>query len=211
MEKNILIFGDSNTWGWDPNNTLATINRFPRNVRWPGVMQNILGDDYRVIDEGLNGRTTVWDDPIEEYRCGKQQLIPILDSHSPLDLVIIFLGTNDLKSRYDLTAEDVSFGAGLLVQKTLQHLGNQTKILLVAPPPLGKLESGIFAQMFKGAYETSLEFAKYFEIVAKTYNVEFINAGDYVVTSTKDSVHLEAEEHKKLGQSMAKKVKEILG
>ena len=78
-------------------------------------MQTELGPDYRVIDEGLNGRTTVWDDPIEEYRYGKQHLIPLLDTHAPLDLVVIFLGTNDLKSRYDLTAQDVSFGAGLSV------------------------------------------------------------------------------------------------
>ena len=122
--KNVMIFGDSNTWGWDPSNDLvAAIKRWPDEVRWAGVLQAELGDDYKVIPEGLNGRTTVWDDPIEEYRCGKQQIIPLLDSHAPLDLVIIMIGTNDLKCRYTVTAQDIANGASLILDKTLAQVG----------------------------------------------------------------------------------------
>lgn len=210
MKKNVLIFGDSNTWGWNPNNTLDNIQRFGKDVRWAGLIENLLGDDYNIVAEGLNGRTTVWDDPIEEYRCGKHHLVPMLDTHSPLDLVVIFLGTNDLKSRYSLTAEDVAFGAGLLVQKTIAHLGASIKVLLVCPPPIGPLKRGIFTEMFKGGYETSLELGKYFEGVAKASNVEFIDLGKHVETSHVDSIHLDAENHKKLADVMAAKIKEIL-
>jgi len=96
MKKRIMIFGDSNTWGWNPANDLVNpLIRWDDDTRWAGVMQKELGDDYLVIPEGLNGRTSVWDDPIEEYRCGKDQIIPCLDSHAPIDLCIIFVGTND--------------------------------------------------------------------------------------------------------------------
>lgn len=213
--KNVLIFGDSNTWGWDPANTLANINRLPVGVRWASIIKEELGENYNVIDEGLNGRTTVWDDPIEEYRCGKQHLIPLLDTHAPLDLVIIFLGTNDLKSRYDLTAEDVSFGAGLLVQKTLQRVGAFVnmlpKVLLIAPPPTGPLEGGIFAEMFKGSVEKSYELGKYYKLQADAYGVEFLDAGLHVKSSPKDGIHLDPDAHQILGIQIASKVKEILG
>jgi lysophospholipase L1-like esterase len=91
--KAILCYGDSNTWGYDP----VTKGRFPRDMRWTGVLRQSLGDDYLVIEEGLNGRTTVWDDPIEGYKNGAAYLVPCLTTHRPLDLVIIMLGTNDLK------------------------------------------------------------------------------------------------------------------
>ena len=214
MGMNILVFGDSNTWGWDPGNTLDNIRRLPDNVRWPAVMQTELGPKHRVIDEGLNGRTTVWDDPIEEYRCGKEHLIPLLDSHAPLDLAIIFLGTNDLKYRFGLTAEDVSFGAGLLVQKTLQRPGAfvdmEPIVLLVAPPLTGPLEGSIFEEMFRGSVEKSQEFGRLFKAQADAYGIEFFDAGQIVNSSPKDGIHLEPESHKALGMALAEKVRSIL-
>ena len=124
MKKRILIFGDSNTWGWNPcNDLIPPLKRWDDEVRWPGVMQKELGDDYLVIPEGLNGRTTVWNDPIEEYRCGKDQIIPCLDSHAPLDLVIIMVGTNDLKRRYTVSAQDIANGVGIIVDKTFHQAG----------------------------------------------------------------------------------------
>jgi lysophospholipase L1-like esterase len=94
--KTILCYGDSNTWGYIP----GTGERYASHVRWPGVLQNALGNGYVIIEEGLCGRTTVWDDPIEEYRSGKEYLIPCLKSHAPLDLVVLMLGSNDLKMRF---------------------------------------------------------------------------------------------------------------
>ena len=96
----ILCYGDSNTWGYNP----STKERYDRYERWTGILQFTLGDEYHVIEEGLNGRTTVWDEPIEgEYKNGKTYLVSCLESHKPLDLVIIMLGTNDLKKRFSVT------------------------------------------------------------------------------------------------------------
>jgi lysophospholipase L1-like esterase len=100
--KTILCYGDSNTWGAVPLQSLELIERFGRSERWTGVLQRELGQAYEVIAEGCNGRTTVWEDPIEGYKNGKEYLIPCLDSHQPLDLVIIMLGTNDLKARFSI-------------------------------------------------------------------------------------------------------------
>lgn len=215
MKKRVLIFGDSNTWGWKPENTFdKAIERFDDEVRWAGVLQAELGDDYLVIADGLNGRTTVWDDPIEEYRCGKYQIIPTMNAQAPFDLVIIMVGTNDLKVRYTVSAEDIANGAGLLVDKALSQAGDFTgspKVLLVAPPPLGPVEDGIFAEMFWDNQEKSVKMAKYYEGVAAGRGVEFFNAADHIVSSKLDGLHLDADQHEKLGKAIAPKVKEIIG
>ncbi|MDI9594228.1 MAG: SGNH/GDSL hydrolase family protein, partial [Atribacterota bacterium] len=137
--KEILCFGDSLTWGWNP----VDRGRYPFEKRWTGVLQKELGKDYRIIEEGLNGRTTIWDDPIEGEKNGKKYLIPCLESHLPLDLVIIMLGTNDLKLRFNKSAFDIAAAADSLiqlVQKSRAGRDSQSpKALLVSPPPLGKL------------------------------------------------------------------------
>lgn len=214
MKKRIMIFGDSNTWGWNPcNDLVAPLQRWDDETRWAGVLQKELGDDYVVIPEGLNGRTTVWDDPIEEYRCGKDQIIPCLDSHAPLDLVIIMVGTNDLKCRYTVTAQDIANGAGILVDKTLHQVGaftnNSPKVLLMCPPPLGPVQNGVFADMFEGNVPKSEKFPKYFEGVAKTYGTAYFDAGTVVKSSEEDGLHMQADQHAILGKEVAKKVKEI--
>jgi lysophospholipase L1-like esterase len=114
--KTILCYGDSNTWGYNP----ATGERFSRDERWPGVLRQELGEGYEIIEEGLCGRTTVWDDPIEGYKSGKEYLIPCLETHKPIDLVVIMLGTNDLKRRFSLSALDIANGAGVLVDIVLK-------------------------------------------------------------------------------------------
>ena len=109
--KRILCYGDSNTWGYDP----VARDRFDAATRWTRVLAASLGADYEIIEEGLCGRTTIWDDPVTEYRNGRTYLIPCLDTHCPLDLVVLMLGTNDLKSRFSLSAYDIAAGAGVLV------------------------------------------------------------------------------------------------
>ncbi|KNZ42238.1 SGNH/GDSL hydrolase family protein [Acetobacterium bakii] len=213
--KNIMIFGDSNTWGWDPSNDLvAVIKRWPDDVRWAGVLQAELGDDYKVIQEGLNGRTTVWDDPIEEYRCGKQHIIPLLDTHAPLDLVIIMIGTNDLKDRYTVTAQDIANGAGLILDKTLAQIGafgpNGPKVLFIAPPTLGSIENGIFKFMFAGNREKSEQMPEFYKGVAQSRGVPYFDAGTVAKASAVDGLHMEAESHAALGKAVAIEVKKIL-
>ena len=110
--RTILCFGDSNTWGANP----GAGARHPRHQRWPNVLAQQLGAAYEVIAEGQPGRTTVWPDPIEGVKCGKDYLIPCLQSHAPLDLVILLLGTNDLKHRFALTPTDIALGVQTLVE-----------------------------------------------------------------------------------------------
>jgi lysophospholipase L1-like esterase len=207
--KTILCYGDSNTWGWNP----VTQERFSRDERWAGVLRQTLGDEYLVIEEGLNGRTTVWDDPIEGYKNGKSYLIPCLETHRPIDLVIIMLGTNDLKMRFSVSAFDIANGAGVLVDVVQKSLagpnGRAPQVLLMAPPPLGKLSE--FAEMFEGAMVKSKRFGEHYEGVAKAYGCEFLDTSQFIVTSNVDGVHLELSEHQKLGQAVATKVKNILG
>ena len=206
--KRILCYGDSNTWGYDP----VTKERLDQDARWTGVLRKTLGDGYTVIEEGLNGRTTVLNDPIEGYRNGYDYLIPCLDSHRPLDLVLIMLGTNDLKKRFSLSAYDIAKGAGILVgavQKSGAGAhGNAPLVLLIAPPPIAKLSD--FAEMFEEAETKSHKFSEYYHCVAEELGCAFFNAAAVIVSSDLDGIHLEEKEHFKLGQALSVKVKELI-
>ncbi|MFW6082496.1 MAG: SGNH/GDSL hydrolase family protein [Chloroflexota bacterium] len=208
MKTTILCYGDSNTWGWNP----ATEERLPADVRWTGVCRHMLGDEYHVIEEGLNGRTTVWDDPIEGYKNGKTYLIPCLETHRPLDMVIIMLGTNDLKGRFSVSAYDIANAVGVLVEIVRKseagRQGRAPDVLLVAPPPLGKLTE--FSDMFVGAEEKSRNLAKHCRRVADEYGCALLDTSDLIVSSDIDGVHLEAGEHQKLGEAIAALVKSLV-
>jgi lysophospholipase L1-like esterase len=199
--KTILCYGDSNTWGYEP----ATGKRYPEDVRWPGVLARELGEGFRVIEEALNGRTTVRDDPVEEYKNGKDYLRPCLESHAPLDLVIIALGVNDLKARLFASASDAADGAGVLVKIAQQSGagpdGSRPPVLLVAPPPVGVLTE--LALVFAGAEEKSREFSRQYRRVAKKYGCALLDAGEVVRASDRDGIHLEADEHRRLGEAVA--------
>lgn len=207
--KTVLCYGDSNTWGADP----VSGPRFGWDDRWPGVLQRELGAGYRVIEEGLPGRNTRWDDPIERQRNGLTQLGPVLESHVPLDLVIVMLGTNDLKRRYNLTASDIAQSAGDLA-RTAQLIAKNAadepaRVLLVAPPPIAELTD--YDLLFEGALEKSLKFSHYFALAAKWYKLDFFDAGSAIKSSPIDGIHFEVEEHHKLGKALAAKVRQILG
>lgn len=207
--KTILCYGDSNTWGYNP----ATKQRYGRNERWPGVLSNELGEGFVVIGEGLNGRTTVRDDPIEDYRNGKEYLIPCLRTHKPLDLVVIMLGTNDLKNRFSLSAFDIAQGAGVLVdivQRSDTGIDeNAPKVLLLAPPPVTKLTE--FADMFEGSEAKSHKLGQYYRRVAEELGCEFLDTSEVIVSSDVDGIHFDVEDHRKLGEKVASLVPQILG
>jgi len=206
--KTILCYGDSNTHGYIPGEA----GRYPRDVRWTGILQQELGQDFYVIEEGLNGRTTVWEDPIEEHRSGKQYLPACLESHAPIDLVIIMLGTNDLKARFWVPASDIALGVGLLVDKTLKTQtgpdDSAPSVLVIAPPPLAKLTD--FAEMLEGATEKSQRLAGLYQQVAEEYGCEFLDAASIASFSDIDGVHMVPAEHKKMGLGVADKVRQIL-
>lgn len=206
--KTIVCYGDSNTWGYSP----TTKERYDRDLRWTGVLRKTLSEDYLIIEEGLNGRTTVWNDPIEGYKNGKEYIIPCLTSHKPLDLVIIMLGTNDLKKRFSLPASDIAKGAGVLVEIALQSdtgiNGNAPKVLLLAPPSVAKLTE--FAEMFEGSEEKSKKLGQYYRQIAEELGCEFLDTSEVIVSSDVDGIHLDPEEHRKIGETVAKIVREIL-
>lgn len=203
--KTVLCYGDSNTWGYNP----STGERFSRDERWAGVLSQKLGAEYHIIEEGLNGRTTVWDDPIEGYKNGKEYLIPCLQSHRPIDLVVIMLGTNDLKKRFSVSAYDIANAAGVLVNVVQRSdagpEGRPPKVLLMAPPPVGKLTE--FAEMFEDAEVKSRKFSEYYRRVAEEYGCMLLDTSEVIVSSDLDGIHFEAGEHQKLGEAVAALVK----
>lgn len=216
--KTIVCYGDSNTWGCRPIHDLEDMRRFSKAERWPGVLQRELGEEYEVIEEGNGGRTTVWDDPIEGPKNGKTYLGPCLDSHQPLDLVIIMLGTNDLKVRFSVPGSDIAKGAGVLVdiaqRRTFYNAEwPSPEVLLMAPPPVLDDDElpEFFQEMFEGAAEKSRKFGKYYQEVAEQFGCAFLDTSEVIVSSPVDGVHLDVEEHEKLGIAVAKKVREILG
>lgn len=208
--KSILCFGDSNTWGYNPR----TKERYSRNERWTGVLRQELGDGYEIIEEGLNGRTTVWEDPIEGHKSGKEYLIPCLESHQPIDLVTIMLGTNDLKKRFSLflSAFDIANSAGVLADIALRSGsgpgGGAPKVLLMAPPRVGKLTE--FAEMFEDAEVISRKFSQHYRQIANDHGCDFLDTSQIVTSSDIDGIHLELSEHQKLGKAVAALVKKIL-
>ena len=205
----VLCFGDSNTWGYNA----LTAARFAPEVRWTGVLQSSLGPEYRVIEEGLNGRTTVWEDPVEGDKVGKRHLLPCLLSQAPLDLVIIMLGTNDLKMRYSAPVTDVAAGVSILADIVLGSTtgkdGTAPSLLIVAPPPFAKLSE--FAAMFEGGVEKSRSLGGLYAEVARAHGCAFLDAGSVIRSTDVDGIHLDASAHAALGRALSREVKRILG
>jgi len=203
--KTILCYGDSNTWGAIPG---ARHERFPLHVRWPGLLQDILGEGYYVIEEGLSGRTTSIDDPFEDGRNGRTSLMSCLQTHNPIDLVVLLLGTNDLKARFSFTTFDITKGVALLVtiiQQSKLGMKNQSPhVLLVAPPPIGKLSD--YAEEFKGGTIKSLHLADHYRLKAAELGCEFLDAGTVIQSSKKDGIHWESADHKKIARAIANKI-----
>lgn len=208
MANTVLCYGDSNTWG------AATVprpdQRYAADERWPGVMRKALGRDWTVIEEGLNGRTTVSDDPIEgAWKNGAPYLLPCLQSHAPLDVVLIMLGTNDLKARFNKTPWEVAEGVGALVQIVKKAAAGRNagtpRIVVMAPAPFqNKLP--LHAEMFAGGIEKSHHLAKYYQAVAEREGVQFFDAGKVMKSSKVDGFHLDPEAHAALGAAMAEVV-----
>lgn len=210
--KTILCYGDSNTWGAIPRKHFSDIRKYQLSEKWTGVLDNSLHGNFRVIDEGLRGRTTVWDDPIEgEYKNGKRYLIPCLQSHSPIDLVILFLGTNDLKKRFSVSPQDISLGIESLISiiKDSKTGPNNTapQILILSPPPLGKIT--FFSEIFEGGKEKSEKLATHYEDVAKRHRCQYYDTSKIIFSSDYDGIHLSKSNHKKLGEKVAQLVRNI--
>lgn len=208
--KRILCYGDSNTWGYIP----GTGQRFDDDVRWTGVLQTQLGIDYTILEEGLSGRTTAMDNGADWTRNGSKLLLPVLQSHAPLDLVLVMLGTNDVKAVLQATPEKISQNMKYIVRAIKRAecgRGSQPpKILVIAPPPLGRMSGEVKLEFTDGGREKSLRLANFYHDVAAAESCAFFDAGSAIHTSEIDGVHFDAEEHRILGKTLAEEIRLLL-
>lgn len=212
MQKRILCFGDSNTYGYIP-----TGGRYDAHTRWPMRMQEALGGDFVVIEEGFNGRTCVFDDPVEGgYKSGVKYLPPCLMSHNPLDLVLIMLGTNDTKARFGMTAMTIGQSMMQLVRTAklyaVNEQGEPARVVIISPPPiLENLMGTRHAQCFgEQAIAVSAGLAVEFRRISKLMRCDFFDAAPWVEVSPLDAVHMTANGHIRLAEAMADRVKAMI-
>ena len=238
--KTILCFGDSNTWGYDPDASLASPSpvRHPHDVRWTGVLARELGAGWCVIEEGQNGRTTVFDDPLVPHRKGRDYLPAALESHKPLDAVVLMLGTNDTKLVFSAPATQIAEGAGVLAKIILgsdagpaaqapegtqapkeMPTPQQTpapqsprapKLLLVAPAAVGPFALlPDLEEKFAGAEAKTKRFPMLYRRLAGTLGCAFLNAQDHAQPSRMDGIHFDAASHLALGRAIAEEVAKL--
>ena len=210
--KNVLCFGNSNTWGAAPMNHLEDRRRFGLEQRWPGILRGRLGPGWHVIEEGLPGRTTGHDDPVEGIeRNALRYLLPCLNSHKPLDAVVLKLGTNDLKARFGLAPGQIANGLHALVEliNTNSCLDAQLPtLLIVSPAPI--LEVGCLAPMFVGGAAKSALLAEHYQAIAQQRGALFLDAGTIIASSPIDGIHLDEAAHAELGRTIAEILREAL-
>lgn len=221
MQKTILCYGDSNTWGYVPQPLTVgnfTLLRYPRDQRWTGRLQDNLGDKYYVIEEGLNGRTTNLDYYIEPDRNGKRYLTPCLYTHAPVDLVIMALGGNDLKAFFNREAEDIAKGLSELidiVKKSTYGPGMiaSPNILIVPPPiPLPIIEEFSDEKgcaFFKGAIEKAKKLIHLYSLLSTEKQCFYLEDVCDILASKIDGMHFDRHAHAKMADKITEKIKWI--
>lgn len=206
--KTILCYGDSNTWGYDPE----TNARFPRSIRWTGVLQRLLGNEYEVISEGLCGRTFVAEEPNKPHRVGITHLHALIESADPIYCVAIMLGTNDIKNTFNLSVEQIANHLAQtieLIRSDKLDIETISKILVVCPPPVNKPAKGDLDERMVRGLELSRLLPNSYKKVAEENSCDFLNAGDYTSFGKIDGYHLDAEGHLKLAQALYKWLQKI--
>ena len=211
--KTVLCFGDSNTWGYDPDASATSPFplRHPPEARWTGVLARELGAGWRVIEEGQNGRTTVFDDPTNPHRIGRDYLPAALESHKPLDVVVLMLGTNDLKAVFSAPvgqiAECVAVLAKIILASDAGPGARAPKLLLVAPPAVGSFAPlPDLEEKLAGAEAKARRFPELYRRVAETLGCAFLDAQAFTQPSPVDGIHLDATSHAALGRAIARAV-----
>lgn len=205
----ILCYGDSNTWGYDPKSGYRFKNR------WTQVLAQILSED-EIIEEGLNGRTLVHEDPYGTGRCGVSAIAMLLQTHQPIDLIIMMLGTNDLKTMYNLNAEMIAKG----VRENIKIMQNPflceryalPEILVVSPISLGEevLTTSLwYGEFHETSYQVSKQMAKPIKEICDAYHCHFFDAAQVACASKADGVHMDEKNHILLAQALAEKIKAI--
>lgn len=211
--KKVLIFGDSNSWGYIP----AKGERYPPDVRWPGIASKILGDGYELVEDSISGRTTVYEDPQEPKRCGIDCLGYVLAAHHPLDLVVLFLGTNDLKFtdiggyRMGLTRLiETVLDAQALFRLTAPVFNGDKRLLVVGPPRINPEIARLRPEhRLSGAADASEKLSGVAREVAERFGASFVDVSALVFPDATDCLHLSREDHRKLGHTIADAIKRV--
>lgn len=217
--KRILCYGDSNTWGFMPKTAcLENWNmRFDENTRWTGRLQNMLGSEYKVLEEGLNGRTSAFDDPQDDNRNGVKYINTCMLTDMPVDMAIIMLGTNDIKSFFPYTPYVVANGVGRIVdeiRKADYGVGGKIpEVLVVAPINIDEHAANgwLEGEFGMDSVEKNKKLAPYLKKMAENRGVHFFNIGAYVTADPADGIHMNEEGHKIMAEKMFAEVKAIIG
>ncbi len=213
MKRHIVCFGDSNTHGY----CAGTGGRFDETQRWTCLLQEKLGEDFLVLEEGLSGRTTCFDDPIHEALSGLGYIYPCLMSHEPVDLLVIMLGTNDTKERFGSSAACIALGLKRLIAKAAATTDcwrdGKVSILVVTPQNIDKRyeNTAVGATMGRGCAEKSQGLAEEFAKIAELTGCHYMDANSVVTAEPNDIdyMHLTAEGHRQLADAVAMKIMEI--
>jgi lysophospholipase L1-like esterase len=220
-DKRIMVFGDSNSWGWVPQEAIVPTSRYDAATRWPGVMSGVLGDGYVVIEEALSARTAATDDPSLGLGGaglnGLAYLPAALATHMPLDLVVIMLGTNDVKSGFGQSPLDISLDILQLASEVRKSTGVATdyspaKVLIVAPPPPGQIADVDWLQAIfpDASVKKSVELSAVLGPLATAAGFAFIDAGTFARIDGVDGVHMSADQHAAIGKAVAASVLTVL-
>ncbi len=203
----VLIFGDSNSHGTLPMAGPGASDRLSPEARWAGHLAAGLGPGWRVTVDGLPGRTTVHDDPVEgEWKNGLAVLPATLEAQAPADIVVIMLGTNDLKARFGVTAEDVALSLGRLLEVTARHMPGARR-MLISPPAVQ--EVGPFAEMFADAARRSAALPAHIGAVASRHGAAFFDAAQVIATDPVDGIHFGAAAHETLGWALVAPIRAL--
>ena len=209
MKKHIVCFGDSNTHGYCavPADCADGGDRFNEEERWTCLLQDRLGQDYLVLEEGLSGRTTVFEDPLHEAISGLSTIYPVLMSHEPVDLLILMLGTNDTKDRFCANPACIGIGLGRLIDKAVGTpcWRKSPRILVIAPPHIGEGYRQVpdTAAMGEGCSEKSRELAREYQAICAQRGCDFLDAEGIAEFNTYDCMHLTRRGHRQLADRLA--------
>ncbi|MEM5583410.1 MULTISPECIES: SGNH/GDSL hydrolase family protein [unclassified Roseibium] len=206
----VVCFGDSLTWGFNP----VDKSRYGHDVRWTRLLQKELGGGFHVIEEGVNGRTTVFEDPVKGDKNGLRHLEIVRKTHMPIDILIMMLGTNDLQARFAMNADTIAVAMGRLLdfarRPTDDVEGRAPRVLLMAPPPLGPMAGTPFAAQFsEQSVVESHRLAKCYSDKAADYGAAFFDTGSVISASAVDAIHLDAEPQAGLAVAVAAEVRKL--
>ncbi len=207
----VVCFGDSLTWGFNP----VDKSRYGHDIRWTRLLQRELGERFYVVEEGINGRTTVFEDPVRGDKNGLAHLASVRKTHMPIDILVIMLGTNDLQDRFSLSADAVGLAMSRILfaatQKTDDVEGRAPKVLLMAAPPLGDFTGKEYANIYSNAHGgvQSRLLSGVYQRIAADYGVAFFDTGTVISASETDAIHFEAAPQADLARAIAVEVRQL--